>query len=139
MVTNHGTVTFELYPAAAPVTVQNFIDLAEGRKEFLLGEGKPVEQRPFYDGLIFHRVIPNFMIQGGCPEGTGRSGPGFVFNDEINAKGLKLHQIKALRPDSSLHPMCAYQERDFFFQVVWPIMVSQGVGMESPKKKSIRR
>jgi peptidyl-prolyl cis-trans isomerase B (cyclophilin B) len=69
MVTNHGDIRLELFDDAAPKTVDNFRTLAR--------DG-------FYDGLIFHRVIPDFMIQGGCPEGTGTGGPGYTFEDEIN-------------------------------------------------------
>ena len=72
--TTEGTFKIKLFPDKAPKTVENFISLAEGGKT-----GKP-----FYDGLVFHRVIPNFMIQGGCPEGTGRGGPGYKFADEFN-------------------------------------------------------
>jgi peptidyl-prolyl cis-trans isomerase B (cyclophilin B) len=67
--TNHGTIELELFSDDAPKTVANFTKLA--------GEG-------FYDGLVFHRVIPDFMIQGGCPEGVGTGGPGYKFEDEIN-------------------------------------------------------
>jgi cyclophilin family peptidyl-prolyl cis-trans isomerase len=67
--TNHGTIEVELYPDEAPKTVANFVKLA---------------QDGFYDGLIFHRVIPDFMIQGGDPTGTGRGGPGYQFEDEFN-------------------------------------------------------
>jgi cyclophilin family peptidyl-prolyl cis-trans isomerase len=67
--TSKGTIELELFRDDAPETVANF--------EKLAGEG-------FYDGLIFHRVIPDFMIQGGCPEGTGMGGPGYKFGDEIN-------------------------------------------------------
>jgi len=69
MHTNHGPIELELHDADAPKTVENFRKLA--------GEG-------FYDGLGFHRVIKDFMIQGGCPEGTGTGGPGYTFEDEIN-------------------------------------------------------
>jgi peptidyl-prolyl cis-trans isomerase B (cyclophilin B) len=69
MTTNHGPITFELFDEDAPKTVDNFRKLAR--------DG-------FYDGLIFHRIISNFMIQGGCPEGTGTGGPGYSFEDEIN-------------------------------------------------------
>ena len=69
MHTNAGPITLELFEEDAPKTVENFRKLA--------GDG-------FYDGLIFHRVIPDFMIQGGCPEGTGTGGPGYTFEDEIN-------------------------------------------------------
>jgi peptidyl-prolyl cis-trans isomerase B (cyclophilin B) len=67
--TNAGPVTVELHDDAAPKTVANFRKLA--------ADG-------FYDGLVFHRVIPDFMIQGGCPQGTGTGGPGYTFEDEIN-------------------------------------------------------
>jgi cyclophilin family peptidyl-prolyl cis-trans isomerase len=67
--TNHGTIELELFDDDAPETVANFTKLA--------GEG-------YYDGLVFHRVIPDFMIQGGCPQGTGTGGPGYTFGDEIN-------------------------------------------------------
>ena len=69
MSTNHGDITIELFDEDAPKTVQNFKDLAA---------------KGFYDGLAFHRIIKDFMIQGGCPEGTGRGGPGYTFEDEIN-------------------------------------------------------
>jgi cyclophilin family peptidyl-prolyl cis-trans isomerase len=69
MNTTAGTIEFELFDDAAPKTVENFRKLSS--------EG-------YYDGLIFHRVIPDFMIQGGCPEGTGYGGPGYTFDDEIN-------------------------------------------------------
>ena len=67
--TNHGAIEVELFDDDAPKTVANFRKLAE--------DG-------FYDGLIFHRVIKDFMIQGGCPQGTGTGGPGYTFEDEIN-------------------------------------------------------
>jgi cyclophilin family peptidyl-prolyl cis-trans isomerase len=69
MNTTLGTIELELFDADAPKTVENFRTLA--------GDG-------FYDGVIFHRVIPDFMIQGGCPEGTGTGGPGYTFEDEFN-------------------------------------------------------
>jgi peptidyl-prolyl cis-trans isomerase A (cyclophilin A) len=69
LTTTQGTVTVRLFPDHAPKTVQNFVDLAE---------------KGFYNGTIFHRVIPQFMIQGGDPEGTGRGGPGYTFDDEIH-------------------------------------------------------
>ena len=68
--TSEGAVELELYPDEAPKTVENFTKL--------VGDG-------FYDGLAFHRVIPDFMVQGGCPQGTGTGGPGYQFEDEFNA------------------------------------------------------
>ena len=67
--TNHGPISVEFFDEDAPKTVENFRKLA--------GEG-------YYDGLTFHRIIPDFMIQGGCPEGTGTGGPGYTFEDEFN-------------------------------------------------------
>jgi peptidyl-prolyl cis-trans isomerase B (cyclophilin B) len=69
MHTNHGPIEIELFEDDAPKTVENFVKLS---------------QDGYYDGLIFHRVIKDFMIQGGCPQGTGTGGPGYEFEDEIN-------------------------------------------------------
>jgi len=75
--TNMGTFEAELYAKECPETVWNFINLAEGRQETERGGN-------FYDGLIFHRVIKGFVIQGGCPSGTGTGGPGYRFKDEFD-------------------------------------------------------
>ncbi|WCL47870.1 peptidylprolyl isomerase [Leptospira sp. GIMC2001] len=91
-VTNKGNLILELFHKEAPKTVQNFIDLAQGEKEYYSDKGK--EKKPFYDGLSFHRVIDNFMAQGGCPRGDGTGGPGYKFEDEINGKALGLDSIK---------------------------------------------
>ncbi|TGL21598.1 peptidylprolyl isomerase [Leptospira bourretii] len=90
--TTSGDLVLELYDTAAPKTVQNFIDLAQGEKEFKTDKGS--ERRPYYDGLKFHRVIENFMAQGGCPRGDGTGGPGFQIEDEINGKALGLDKVK---------------------------------------------
>src|ERR1700741_5162046 len=82
--TSQGNIVIRLLEKEAPKTVENFIGLAEGTKEFTNEKTGKKEKRPFYDGLIFHRVIPDFMIQGGCPEGTGTGGPGYGFEDEFN-------------------------------------------------------
>jgi peptidyl-prolyl cis-trans isomerase A (cyclophilin A) len=83
--TNRGDIRVTLFPEQAPQTVQNFVGLAEGTREWRDPSTGETRRDPFYDGLVFHRVIANFMIQGGCPEGTGRGGPGFTFDDEIHA------------------------------------------------------
>src|SRR6476661_9184459 len=80
--TNRGDITLNLLPNHAPETVDNFVGLAEGTKEYDAGNGR---KGPFYDGLGFHRIIPGFMIQGGCPLGTGTGGPGYTFKDEVNS------------------------------------------------------
>ena len=71
---NGGVIKAELYPEVAPNTVNNFISLVK---------------QGFYDGIIFHRVIPGFMIQGGCPQGTGMGGPGYEINGEFSANGFR--------------------------------------------------
>jgi peptidyl-prolyl cis-trans isomerase A (cyclophilin A) len=82
--TTEGEFVVRLFEEAAPRTVENFVGLAEGTKSFTdPSTGKPVT-RPFYDGLTFHRVIDDFMIQGGCPLGTGTGGPGYKFADEFS-------------------------------------------------------
>ena len=81
--TTLGEITCELFPDKAPVTVQNFVGLASGTKEFVDPKSGERTKRPFYDGLGFHRVIPKFMIQGGCPLGQGTGGPGYKFKDEF--------------------------------------------------------
>ena len=84
--TSMGDMVAELYEDLAPNTVKNFVGLATGQIEFMDPQTRQPTQRPFYDGLIFHRVIPQFMIQGGCPLGTGTGGPGYQFRDEFNKK-----------------------------------------------------
>jgi peptidyl-prolyl cis-trans isomerase A (cyclophilin A) len=74
-------------PDHAPVTVANFVELATGKREWRDPRDRRQKTEPLYDGTIFHRVIPNFMIQGGDPEGTGRGGPGYDFEDEVPAGG----------------------------------------------------
>ncbi len=92
---NGGVMEAELYPEIAPITVENFEKLVE---------------QGFYDGLIFHRVIPGFMIQGGCPEGNGTGGPGHTIKGEFNANGVKndlkhsrgvLSMARTMDPDSA--------------------------------------
>ena len=82
--TNRGDIVVELYGNHAPETVQNFVGLADGSKEYSQPNAKGEKTGPFYDGSIFHRVISGFMIQGGDPTGTGRGGPGYQFKDEFH-------------------------------------------------------
>jgi peptidyl-prolyl cis-trans isomerase A (cyclophilin A) len=84
--TSLGSFRIRLFDEDAPQTVANFVGLAEGTKEFVDPKTREKVTRPFYDGLIFHRVIDGFMIQGGDPLGTGTGGPGFTFGDEFSAK-----------------------------------------------------
>lgn len=82
--TNHGDVVIQLFPDHAPKTVENFVGLAEGTKEWTDPTTGAAATDRFYDGLTFHRVISGFMIQGGCPRGDGRGGPGYTFKDEFH-------------------------------------------------------
>jgi peptidyl-prolyl cis-trans isomerase A (cyclophilin A) len=82
--TTLGEITCRLFPDKAPQTVGNFVGLAQGTKEFRDPHTRQNTRRPFFDGLIFHRVIPQFMIQGGCPLGTGTGDPGYRFADEFS-------------------------------------------------------
>jgi peptidyl-prolyl cis-trans isomerase A (cyclophilin A) len=84
--TSEGTFKVRLFDQEAPNTVANFAGLAEGSKEFTDPKTGQKARRPFYDGLIFHRVIEGFMIQGGDPLGTGTGGPGYKFGDEFHPK-----------------------------------------------------
>lgn len=82
--TSQGTVQVRLFPDHAPKTVRNFVDLAEGTREWTDPRTGSTGRSRLYDGTVFHRVIPSFMIQGGDPLGTGTGGPGYQFGDEIH-------------------------------------------------------
>ncbi|MCW5830233.1 MAG: peptidylprolyl isomerase [Deltaproteobacteria bacterium] len=82
--TSMGDFTIRLFDDKAPNTVANFVGLATGSKEWTDPKGQVQKNKPFYDGLVFHRVIDGFMLQGGCPEGSGRGGPGYRFADEFH-------------------------------------------------------
>ncbi len=85
MQTSKGDVRIRLFPNHAPKTVENFVGLADGSKAWTDPASRDqVEGRPLYDGTVFHRVIPGFMIQGGDPLGSGRGGPGYQFKDEFH-------------------------------------------------------
>jgi peptidyl-prolyl cis-trans isomerase A (cyclophilin A) len=81
--TSAGDLVVKLLPEKAPKTVANFVELAEGTREWTDPKSGSKVKRPLYDGTVFHRVIPEFMIQGGDPLGTGTGGPGYRFDDEI--------------------------------------------------------
>ena len=82
--TNYGAFVVRFYDKEAPKTVDNFVSLAEGTREWTDATTRQKEKKPFYDGLIFHRIIDGFMIQGGDPQGSGTGGPGYRFEDEFH-------------------------------------------------------
>jgi peptidyl-prolyl cis-trans isomerase A (cyclophilin A) len=82
--TNHGDIRIALFGNHAPRTVANFVGLAQGTKDYSTKNASGGTSGPFYDGVVFHRVIAGFMIQGGDPTGTGRGGPGYQFGDEFH-------------------------------------------------------
>jgi peptidyl-prolyl cis-trans isomerase A (cyclophilin A) len=84
--TTEGNFTVRLFEQDVPNTVANFVGLAEGTKEFTDPKSGQKVKRPYFDGLVFHRVIDGFMIQGGDPLGTGTGGPGYKFGDEFSPK-----------------------------------------------------
>lgn len=126
--TSLGDIDVELFEDEAPKTASNFIGLAEGTKEFKdIKTGKKVK-RPFYDGLIFHRVIKNFMIQGGCPLGNGTGGPGYTFDDEIDAKALGLDELKAFDNRTGPHRFLMIRsQQDFERNLTIPIFKAMNI------------
>ncbi|OGC32505.1 hypothetical protein A2311_02520 [candidate division WOR-1 bacterium RIFOXYB2_FULL_48_7] len=92
--TSLGQIVCELYPDKAPMTVKNFVGLAKGELPWQDPKTKEIEAKPLYNGTVFHRVIPNFMIQGGDPKGNGTGGPGYQFDDEIS--DLKFNKVGRL-------------------------------------------
>ena len=82
--TNRGDIVIDLFDTKAPKTVANFVGLATGTKEYTDPTSGAKTTGNFYDGLVFHRVIDGFMVQGGCPRGDGRGGPGYTFADEFH-------------------------------------------------------
>jgi peptidyl-prolyl cis-trans isomerase A (cyclophilin A) len=87
--TSEGTIVVRLFEAEAPITVKNFIELAEGSREWTHPHTRAKSKTPLYNGTIFHRVIPDFMVQGGDPAGTGMGGPGYQFQDETKGSPHK--------------------------------------------------
>jgi cyclophilin family peptidyl-prolyl cis-trans isomerase len=134
--TTLGDIEMELFQDEAPKTVANFIGLAEGTKEFEDSKTHKKVKRPFYDGLIFHRVIKNFMIQGGCPLGNGRGGPGYVFADEIDANALGLDKIKAFDPKNGPHRyLMIRSEEEFQRNLLAPLFREMNINSQEELDK----
>jgi peptidyl-prolyl cis-trans isomerase A (cyclophilin A) len=94
--TSEGTILCKLFEKEAPITVKNFIELAEGKRDWKDSVSGKKGPGPLYNGTIFHRVIPNFMIQGGDPSGTGTGGPGYKFQDETKGSPHKFDKAGKL-------------------------------------------
>lgn len=94
--TSEGTIVCRLFEKEAPKTVANFTELAEGKREWTHPQTKKKSKEPLYNGTIFHRVIPQFMIQGGDPTGTGFGGPGYQFEDETKGSSYKFDKAGKL-------------------------------------------
>ena len=94
--TTEGKITIRLFETEAPTTVKNFIELAEGSKEWIHPATREKSTNKLYDGTIFHRVLPDFMIQGGDPTGTGMGGPGYRFADETKGSPFRFDKAGKL-------------------------------------------
>lgn len=130
--TNRGDMVVELFPAQAPQTVANFVALAEGNKPFIDPATGQQVQRPYYDGLLIHRVIRGFMIQGGSITGRSTGDPGFSIEDEINAVSLGLDRMPLI--DETGHPNPVLGIRDqagFSRKVLEPLYADMGIDSEA--------
>ncbi len=129
--TTLGDIDVELFQNETSKTVANFIGLAEGTKEFEDSKTGKKVKRPYYNGLIFHRVIQNFMIQGGCPLGDGRGGPGYTFADEIDATALGLDKIKAFDPQKGPHRFLMIRSQEEFQRnILMPLFQAMNINSQ---------
>lgn len=130
--TTRGDMVVELFPAEAPRTVENFLALAEGTKSFLDPITGTQVQRPFYDGLAFHRIVTDFIVQGGSPTGGGDGGPGFTVPDEINAVSLGLDQMPLIDAEGYPHPLLGIADQAAFQQTILkPLYENMGIRSEA--------
>ncbi|MEY4642410.1 MAG: hypothetical protein RLZZ227_2404 [Pseudomonadota bacterium] len=126
--TTRGDMLVELFPSEAPETVANFLGLAEGTKPFTDPYTGQPATRPFYDGLTFHRVVADFMIQAGSPNGTLEGGPGYAFADEISARSLGLDQMTLVDADGYPNPVLGIRnQEDFQQRVLVPLYAQMGI------------
>ena len=126
--TNMGSMILELFPEEAPLTVETFLGLAEGTRPWIDPDTGLEFLVPLYDGLVFHRVIDGFMIQGGSPNGRGDGTPGFSFRDEINARSLGLDKMQVLDDAGAPHPLLAIGDlQDFQEKILKPLYERLGI------------
>ena len=130
--TSMGNIVIELFPDEAPQTVANFIELAEGSRSFTDPDTGAQVERPFYDGLVFHRVIDGFMIQTGSPTGESDGDPGYNFDNEINARSLGLDRIRAVDENGIPHPYLGINnQREFQETILQPLYEKLGIESNS--------
>lgn len=126
--TSQGDMVLELFPQEAPETVANFLALATGTKPFIDPATGMETTRPFYDGLVFHRVVNGFMIQGGSPTGAGDGFPGYRFADEISALSLGLDKMLVLDASGAPNPVLGIQSEDDFQQnILGPLYAAMNI------------
>ncbi|WP_372366205.1 peptidylprolyl isomerase [Candidatus Uabimicrobium sp. HlEnr_7] len=135
MKTSKGDIYIELFAKEAPKTVQNFLDLAEGKKEFTDAKTQEKVTRNYYDGLIFHRVIPQFMIQGGCPLGTGTGDPGYKFEDEMSATSLGLDKVLAFQGGRPHQSTGIRSQQQFYQMILMPLLIKMEIVSEEDLQK----
>jgi peptidyl-prolyl cis-trans isomerase A (cyclophilin A) len=126
--TNRGSMLFELFPKEAPATVANFLGLADGSKAWVDPITSEEVRRPFYDGLAFHRVVKDALIQGGSPTPDGQGYPGFFLPDEINAASLGLDRMSVLDQSGEPNPVLGIRnQEDFQEGLLKPLYDSLGI------------
>jgi cyclophilin family peptidyl-prolyl cis-trans isomerase len=126
--TTRGSMLFELFPKEAPDTVANFLGLAAGSKAWVNPLTGEEEERPFYDGLTFHRVVNGALIQGGSPSADGEGYPGYLLPDEINAASLGLDRMTVLDQSGDPNPVLGIRsQEDFQEGVLKPLYDSLGI------------
>ncbi|MES2605263.1 MAG: peptidylprolyl isomerase [Pseudomonadota bacterium] len=131
METTRGDIVLELFPQEAPETVANFIGLASGTKSFIDPRSGQQATRPFYDGLVFHRVIDGFMIQSGSPTGLGDGFPGYRFKDEISAQSLGLDKMLVLDAEGIPNAVLGIRsQHDFQQQVLGPLYAAMNISSQ---------
>jgi len=136
--TSLGSMVLELFPDEAPRTIENFIGLAEGTMPWIDPDTGLEVMRPFYDGLVFHRIIDGFMIQGGSPTGLGDGSPGFSFPDEINARSLGLDKMQVFDDQGRPHPILAIRnQQDFQEKILAPLYAQMGITSEQQLEDKI--
>ena len=136
--TSMGNIILELFPQEAPLTVANFIELAEGEKAFTDPDTGEMVTRPYFDGQVFHRVIDNFMIQGGSPTGLGNGTPGFTFEDEINARALGLDRMQAIDEEGVPHPFLRIgSQEQFQAAILSPLLAEMGISSQEELEASL--